>query len=100
MSTIQLKNDIKCLAQKILETKIECKVYQKQSHGHDGGLYFTIRKLKYEARHKQLAYCFLMGRNYDEIERKCAKGNEPNYDYIQEIMDANTTTAENVRACA
>jgi hypothetical protein len=99
MSTIQLKSEIKSLAQKILETKTECKAYQKETNGHDGGLFFALKKLKYEARHKHIAYCFLRGTDYDEIERKCSKGNEPNYDYIQEIMDANTT-AEDVRACA
>jgi hypothetical protein len=99
MSTMQLKSEIKNLAQKIRETRVECKAYQKENNGWDGGLFLALKKLKYEARHKHIAHCFLMGTNYEEIECKCSKDNEPNYDFIQEIVDANTT-AEDVRACA
>jgi len=104
-----LKSELKDLARKIRQAKIDCKICQKAHNGADGyfdgpedhrvwvgGYYLIISKLKREFRHKHIAYCLLRGRTLDEIERP-AEDNKPDQTLIQEIIDA--YREEDVCAC-
>jgi len=99
MSRKELKVELKSLAEKIRETKTELKKYQKENGGCDGGFYMPLYRLRYEYRHKHIAYCQLRGRTYEEIESKSTR-NSPDFTYIKEIMDANREIPQDVRACA
>jgi hypothetical protein len=101
MSKKELKIELKELAGKIHQGKFELKQYQKENGGCDGGRYHDIEFLKYEFRHKHIAYCQLRGRTYEQIENHCSDSHAPNFDYIKEIMDGHQEkTIEDVRACA
>jgi hypothetical protein len=98
MSKKDLKIELKSIAKEIISNKEELKKFQKENNGYDGGYYFKIFKLKYEFRHKHIAYCQLRGRKYEEIES--TTHTDPNFDYIKEIVDANQEIPQDVRACA
>lgn len=101
MSLKELKIELKGLASSIKSTKIDLKDFQRKNGGYSGKYNLELKQLKYEYRHKHIAYCQLRGRKYEEIERKCSRAGDPNKSYIQEIMDEHKTTAvEDVRACA
>jgi len=102
MSRKELKIECKSLAEKIKATKVELKKYQKENGGCDGGIYMSLYRLRYEYRHKHIAYSQLRGRKYEEIEstRKLSICNDPDFTYIKEIMDANREIPQDVRACA
>jgi hypothetical protein len=97
----ELKQNLKALAESIHQSKNDCKAYQKTHQGCDGGwtgepgnskwhsYYSDINNLKYEFRHKHIAYCLIRGRTRDEIEHP-AKDNQPCESYIKEIQDAYT----------
>jgi len=97
----ELKQNLKALAESIRQSKNSCKEYQKTHQGYDGGwtgepgyskwhsYYSEIDSLKYEFRHKHIAYCLIRGRTRDEIERP-AKDNLPSESYIKEIQNAYT----------
>ena len=105
-----LKQNLKELAESIRKSKVDCKQCQKEHNGCDGywigdpeydgkwvgGYYSEIKRLKYEFRHKHIAYCLIRGRKRDEIEHP-AKNNQPSESYIKEIQHEYT---EDVRACA
>lgn len=96
-----LKTEIKAIVEKIKTSKLDLVNYQRQNNGCDGGFYFTLYKLRYECRHKHIAYCLMKGRSYDVIERP-SENNKPNMEYIKEIIDAHTAkqAIEDVCACA
>lgn len=99
MSKKELKIELKSITNEIISRKKDLKDYQKKHNGYDGGYYFILFKLKYEYRHKHIAYCQLKGRKYEEIE-SANTHTDPNFTYIQEIMDANKEIPQDVRACA
>jgi hypothetical protein len=98
-----LKQNLKELAGSIRKSKVDCKQCQREHQGHDGywegqpgnggkwvgGYYNKIDSLKYEFRHKHIAYCLIRGRTRDEIERP-AEDNQPCESYIKEIQNAYT----------
>lgn len=45
-----------------------------------------IKKIKYEFRHQHIAYCLFRGRQYKQIEPKVREHNEPNQDYIEQLL--------------
>jgi len=94
-----LKEELKEMAVKIKETKIETKDTQKKGE-YAGSLQYALLKFRREYRHKHIAYSLMRGRSYEQIEPKCREGNEPNKDLIQEIIDEYSQTEEDVRACA
>jgi hypothetical protein len=49
-------------------------------------------KLKFEARHKHIAYCLIRGRTYEQIERKTRT--EPDWIYINKIKEIHTDPQE------
>lgn len=97
----ELKNILKNLANDIKTAKIEYKDYQRENGGYDGGWIFKIFKLKYEYRHKHIAYSQLKGHSYEEIEKNCSRAGEPDFELIKELVNEyGTETTEDVRACA
>lgn len=95
-----LREELKELARKIHQAKVDCKECQRAHNGCDGyfegpadnlkwigGYFSTIQKLKHEFRHKHIAYCLLRGRTREQIESP-AEENKPNETLIQEIIDA------------
>lgn len=55
-------------------------------------------RMKYEFRHRHIAYCIYRGRELEQIERP-AEDNSPNMDYVQKII-LEITSIEEVRDCA
>jgi len=100
MSTKDLKNELKTIANEIRTKKINLKECQREHGGFDGGFYHDIEMLKYEFRHKHIAYCQLRGKKYEQIENHCHKDHRPNFDYIKEIMDGHREITEDVRLSA
>lgn len=96
-----LKSELKSIVEKIKTAKLELHDYQRQNNGSCGGGYFKLYKLRYECRHKHIAYCLMKGRSYDVIERP-AENNKPDMQYIKELMDTygSEKTIENVCTCA
>src|SRR4030043_392970 len=98
-NTKSLKEELKVSAVEIRELKNETKETQKKGN-YAGSLQYALFKLSREYRHKHIAYCLMRGRSYEQIERKCREGNEPNKDLIQEIIHEYSQTEKDVRACA
>jgi len=44
-----------------------------------------LQPLKYEYRHRHIAYCLFRGRSMEQIERSNRQGNEPNEDYLEQL---------------
>ena len=53
-----------------------------------------IKKAKYEYRHQHIVYCLARGRTYEQIESKVREGNEPNQDYIKQLLSEYPTIQE------
>lgn len=100
MSVKELKIELKTLAVDIHNEKNNFKDFQRKHCGSGGSYHLSLSKLQYECRHKHIAYCQLRGRKYEEIESKCTRVGDPNWNYIKEIIDANQETPQDVRACA
>jgi hypothetical protein len=99
MSKIQeLKIILKKLASEIKETKKKLKDYQRANNGYEGP--FSIFSLKYEFRHKHIAYCLLRGTDRSKIETLPKNPNkkfvEANEDYIKEVMNEYTEVSQDV----
>lgn len=97
MKYLNLKNELKKLAEKIRTTKNKLKEHQRENKGWNSGFFSTKDKLKFEFRHKHIAYCLLRGTDREKIENP-AKDNLPDEDYIKEII--NEHKIEDVCACA
>ena len=84
-----LKSELKTMALALRGAKKEIKTIQKEEGS--GSAYLQQYKIlgkKFDYRHKHIAYSMMRGKTYEQIERKCAKGNEPNQKLIQEILNA------------
>jgi len=56
----------------------ECYEYRElREHRHD--------VVRYESRHNLLAYGFLRGRSYAQMEQKCAEDNEPEFGKVEKL---------------
>ena len=91
---------LKGLAQQLRELKRELRQYyddrntmkwndvEKKYKGRYGYVIERdIKKAKYEFRHQHIAYCLARGRSYEQIESKVRENNEPNQDYIRELLE-------------
>ena len=47
-----------------------------------------VQKAKYEFRHEHIAYCMVRGKTYKQIERSVRENNEPNEDYIEQLLNS------------
>jgi hypothetical protein len=93
-----LKQELKALACAITKSKIDLKDCQRKHCG-DCGYWtgqpgYSVYKnhgketydLKFEFRHKHIAYCLLRGRTIEQIEMP-AKDNQPDIQYIERIQN-------------
>lgn len=91
---------LKGLAQQIRSLKDELKQFYKDKKElgfeefrkkHEGRWNYDIerdiRKAKYEFRHQHIAYCLIRGRSYEQVESKVRENNEPNQDYIKQLLE-------------
>jgi len=84
--TAALKEELKTLAQEIKVTKPAFK--QAQREGKEPWvLESKLHSLKFQFRHKHIAYCTAKGTPYECIEQSVAEGNEPNWTFIRGIQD-------------
>lgn len=87
-----LKNSQKKLALEIKELKNQIKALQKERGcGAACVQQEEVVSLKRTYRHRHIAYCLLRGRLYEQIESRCREGNEPDWNFIQEIKDEYTS---------
>lgn len=89
---IKVKNELKVEAKMLTDLKIEIK--EKQRNGNAGNLQWKLINLKYNWRHKHIAYCLIKGRKLEEIEKYCHEHNKPNLNVIQMYINKWTTDAE------
>jgi len=92
----ELKQSIKELAEKIINTKILFKDHQRDCGGSAGKYYSILWTYQRDYRHRLIAYSMMRGRTYEEIERTCKEGNEPNFDLIERIKNEYAAAAEDV----
>lgn len=95
MSRKELKIELKSMANDIRVNKHGMKDYQRDNNGCQGSFWYSLYKLRYEYRHKHIAYSMLRGRKYEEIESKSTIV-RPNFNYIKEIMDAHKEIPQDV----
>jgi len=89
MKYIVLKNELKSMAAELKSSKVVFKEKQR-TDVNDGSTWILdtrIKKLKFEFRHKLIAYCLLRGLVYGNVERSCKEGNEPNWSYIEGVRN-------------
>ena len=75
----RLKHDVK----KLRELKTSTKRKQKKGR-YAGRKQVLLSTLKKEYRHYHIVYCLLRGKKYEQIEPKCRKDNNPDFDLINE----------------
>ncbi len=92
-----LKFELKLEAQKLRKIKTDIKTKQRagQYAGHEQSELLT---LKWNYRHRFIAYCMMRGREYKQIERTCRV--EPNHDWVKEIINEYSPQKETIRASA
>ena len=83
----EVKEELKKEAKEIRSLKHACKNCQRGTHEGDYVSEWKVESASWEWRHKHLAYCMLKGRSYEEIERKCADGNEPNFNLVEKYKE-------------
>ena len=92
---------LKGLAQQLRELKRELRQYyddrntmkwsdveKKYKGRYSYKIESDIKKAKYEFRHQHIAYCLARGRSYEQIESKVRENNEPNQEYIRELLES------------
>lgn len=94
-----LKEQLKQSAEELRSDKDTIKKMQKgEVKGDPSTLQYKLVGKRRTHRHKHIAYSMMRGRTYEQVEPKCAEGNEPNMDLVRRIMDE--YSKEDVRACA
>jgi hypothetical protein len=82
----ELKSELKQLAKSIRKWKSNRKMDKRKELGIQlWQAELKVNQLKYEFRHKHIAYCILRGRRYEEIELKT--NTPPNFDYVDKIKE-------------
>ena len=90
-----LKSELKVEAFKLRETKADIKTKQKAGQ-YAGYKQSELLTLKWNYRHRHIAYSIMRGKSYQQIERKCREDNQPNFDKIKELINEYTPQKENV----
>jgi hypothetical protein len=78
---------LKGLAQQIRELKTEFKELERNRKPREGKRR-EVQKAKYEFRHEHIAYCMARGKSYEQVEQKVRDNNEPNQEYIEQLLNA------------
>jgi hypothetical protein len=84
---------LKGLSTQIRELKREFKELEKKREPREPKRR-EVKKAKYEFRHEHIAYCIARGRTYEQIEQKVREDNEPNQDYIRELLETYPTVPQ------
>lgn len=100
--TRKFKKELKLEAVKLQNTKLATKDAQRDNSNLASMLQGDVLKLRWDYRHRHIAYCMLRGKTYKQCEQKCRKYNNPNHILIKEIIKAYTYvgTEETVSAAA
>ena len=77
---LALKNDIKSLAKEIRTSKSAHKEAQRKNDTPQVAL-ANLNALRFEARHKLIAYSLIRGKEYRCVERKVREGNDPDWEF-------------------
>ena len=86
MKRNEIKIILKAEAKALRDLKAEIK--DKARNGKmAGGDQCNLVYKKHEWRHKQIAYCLLKGRTYEQIEGVVREGNEPNQALINKYKE-------------
>ena len=96
MKYTKLKFELQELAERIKALKS----HRKENNRGEWKLWqleYNISKMKYEFRHKHIAYCLLRGTEYDQVE-KPAGNNAPNMEVVNRYMEQHSEKQEDVRA--
>ena len=94
-----LKAEQKTLAEELKTDKQSIKDRQKGlEKGCPSTLQYKLLGKRRNYRHRHIAYSLMRGRTYEQIEPKCAEGNEPDMNLVRSIT--NEYRKEDVRACA
>ena len=87
----ETKAELKKEAKDLRDLKHARKNTQRGTHQGKPVWESEVENAKWDWRHKHLAYCIVRGRSYEEIERKCDEGNEPDWNlvdkYKREILN-------------
>lgn len=86
MKKNEIKEILKAGAKVLRGLKIEIKDKMRNDEM-AGDVQWDLVCKKREWRHKQIAYCLLKGRTYEQIERVVRKGNEPNQALIEKYKE-------------
>lgn len=84
---LALKEELKSLAKEIRTAKSAHKEAQRKNDA-PWVVLANLTALKFQARHKLIAYSLARGKDYGCVERKVREGNEPDWAYIRELQDA------------
>jgi hypothetical protein len=95
-----IKEELKVLAEEIKKAKPAYKNEQRKAKGDyytqmsyreawkkEWELLSKISSLQFQFRHKLIAYSLTKGKKYEQIERTCREGNDPNWTFIKGLCD-------------
>jgi hypothetical protein len=88
-----VKEELKKMAEKLRQIRIDIAETQKKGE-YAGYMQSEQRFLKFEFRHRHIAYCMLRGRSYEQIERKFREGHEPDMNYVEKLQEQFKTLLE------
>lgn len=90
----KFKRELILEAVKLQNTKLATKDAQRDGSNLACMLQGDVLKLKYNYRHRHLAYCMLRGKTYKQCEQKVRKGNKPNMLHVKKIIQDYTYHVE------
>ena len=83
----QLRSELKDLAKRIRHNRMALKEYQRSHYGNHGALGIVLNKLRWEYRHKHIAYCLMRGRTIEQIEGKTRDDNRRDDELISKYCE-------------
>jgi Fe-S-cluster-containing dehydrogenase component len=99
---IAFKDELKRIAEEIKKTKVCFKNIQKTkkpvcfNHCNEEQINLwkreweydrKLKSLKFQFRHRLIAYSIAKGKTYEQIEKKVHEGNEPNWTFVKGIQN-------------
>lgn len=80
---VELKKEAIALRAIKIDIKTTQKKYQDASYKQS-----ELLSMKWDFRHRFIAYCLMRGRTYKQVEKKCRV--DPNHEWIQEVINEYT----------
>lgn len=81
-----IKEELKNLAEEIKITKSAFKEAQR-NRKEPWIIQAKLKSLKFQFRHRLIAYSLTRGRKYEQIECRVRENNEPNWTFIKGLQD-------------